>query len=185
MNIGSIALTDREQEIFDRIEFDAKALIGNVEAVKANGARAAALTTSLIERGAIPEARRQYFTDPAYHVGGHGNSRQDSYKKNGVHGAEIFAHISFLNYLHYFIHGSRLPRNAIDAFCREVANCGQVTSGDVIPLGKFAREQARSLGMDRGDTAEEFFKLALDCDIGLDYALHIRQAVKRLPARHR
>jgi hypothetical protein len=57
--------------------------------------------------------------------------------------------------------------------------CGQVTSGDVTPLAKAARQLARDVGLDRKDAAEEFFKLALELDLGESTGMSIRNQVMK------
>lgn len=69
----------------------------------------AALTESLLERGAIPEVRLLYFTNPERNPGGRGKSRQQIFEKNGTTGREIYAHGNFLKHLEYFIYGPNLP----------------------------------------------------------------------------
>jgi len=63
----------------------------------------AGLTESLLERGAIPEVRLLYFTDPERNPGGRGKSRQQVFENNGISGTEIYAHGNFLKFLEYFI----------------------------------------------------------------------------------
>jgi hypothetical protein len=65
----------------------------------------------------------------------------------------------------------------IDSFRCEVKKCGMVTSGDVVPLGRFARNLARSKGLDRREAADGLFKLALEYDLSLGTALSIRKQV--------
>jgi hypothetical protein len=96
-----------------------------------------------------------------------------------VRGVAIFRNGHFLEYLHYLVYGPNLPERIIMAFRDQVARCGDVTSGDVGTLRAFAREQARSLGCNHGDVAEEFFKLALECGMDVSYARSVRDAVKQ------
>jgi hypothetical protein len=65
-------------------------------------------------------------------------------------------------------------------FRQAVADCGQVTSGDVVPLGKKARAITGAYGLAAYDVCEELYKLALECDLWHSYAEHIRDAVEQL-----
>jgi hypothetical protein len=49
-----------------------------------------------------------------------------------------------------------------------------VTSSDVVPLGRKARRLAKSLGLRPATARDEFFKLALDCDVDILAATSIR-----------
>jgi hypothetical protein len=51
---------------------------------------ARALTESLVKRGAIPEIRRRFFTDPELNIGGRGKSRMQVFEVNGTKGDAIF-----------------------------------------------------------------------------------------------
>lgn len=134
---------------------------------------------SLIARKAIPEARVRFFNDPEYNIGGHGRSRREVFEKNGTRGEEIFRHPNFLKHLHYFLLGARLQAGVVAAFEGMVAECGHVTSGDVVPLGAFARQQTRAYRLQPAEASEEFYKLALDLNLGQSYASAIRDAVRR------
>lgn len=184
MNGFAIALTPDEARLVGEIALDATALRGADDA-KRNGAAVAAIMKLLIARKSIPEARVRYFTDPEYLIGGRGKSRKEVFEQNGTHGQEIFRHPNFLEFLRYFLYGPSLPARVIKAFRAEVARCGNVTSGDVVPLGKFARQQASSSCPDLGRAAEEFYKLALDCGLWVSYARSVRNAVKAARPRRR
>src|SRR5712691_7554412 len=124
---------------------------------------------SLIARKAIPAVRVSYFTDPEYFPGGRGSSHKQMFERNGTCGEAIFHHAHFLAYLHYFLYGPSLPPGVIEAFQEEVSRCGEPSSSDIVPLGKFARQLARSYRPDAAQAAEEFYKLALDCGIWVSY----------------
>jgi len=96
-----------------------------------------------MKRGAVPEHRRHYFTDPAYNLGGRGSSNQQIFEGNGCRGTDILRHPHFLPYLRYLILGADLPDAVRDAFKVEVESCGMVTSSDVVPLGKKAKALTR------------------------------------------
>jgi hypothetical protein len=175
---GAVELTEQERRLLNRIELDALSL--KHENARQNGDLACELMKSLLLRNAIPEVRMEYFSIPQFNVGGHGSSRMAIFERNGTRGDDIFKHPHFLKYLSYFIYGARLPDRVIRDFCHEVQKCGQVTSGDIAPLGKFAKRQTRSEQLDPGTAAEEFYKLALDCRLSESTARSIRDDVKRV-----
>jgi hypothetical protein len=175
----TVGLTEPEQALAAQINFEPSRTAHDATAVRASGEAAAALMKSLKARKAIPEVRVQWFTDPEYNVGGHGASRQDIFVKNGARGDDILRHPHFLKHLHYFIYGPDLPASVIEIFEQEVADCGGVTSGDIIPLGNHAKQQVRTHGLDTDKAAEEFYKLALESGLDASDARSIRDAVKK------
>jgi hypothetical protein len=62
-----------------------------------------------------------------------------------------------------------LPHGAKGKHCDE-----PFTSGDPLTVADFARQITRSHGLNPGDPAEEFYKLALDCSLDADDARSIR-----------
>src|SRR5690242_17226683 len=101
MRAPDIELTKREQELFGQIRFHSN----RHEDLRASIMPMVALSESLLKRGAIPEVRLLYFTDPERNPGGRGKSRQDVFRKNGTSGPEVFAHPHFMPYLEYFVCG--------------------------------------------------------------------------------
>ena len=176
---ASIELSGEEQAILERISFEHSRRTG-YEEVRRNGDAACDLAISLMERDAIPEPRKRYFLDPDYHPGGRGKSRMQLFERNGTSGKDILRHPHFLPYLWYFIYGANLSQEIISAFRERVAECGMVTSGDVVPLGECARRFARARSLDPGEAAEEFYKLSLDYGLNEGYARILRKIVKRL-----
>lgn len=170
-------LTQAEQDLLTNISLD---IPDGYEAVRRNGEAVCTLMTSLIERRAIPELRVKWFTDPTYFPGGRGKSRKQMFERNGCMGADIFRHPHFLEFLQTFLYGPNLPASAVAQFRDAVADCGHVTSSDVVPLGKKARTIARAHRLAAHDACEEFYKLALECGIWHSYAEHIRDAVKKM-----
>lgn len=170
-------LTQAEQELLAAVTFD---LPDGYQAVQRNGEAVCALIKSLIARKAIPELRVKWFTDPSYFPGGRGKSRQQMFERNGCRGEDIFRHPHFLDYLRTFLYGANLPEPVIVQFRQAVKDCGQVSSSDIVPLGKKARAIARVHGLQGHDACEEFYVLALECGIWHSYAEHIRDAVKQL-----
>lgn len=175
MDSFTIGLTAEEQTLAEAIEFEALNLKDHIHAEQ-NAQLAVALMRSLIARDGIPEQRRKYFGDPAYHPGGRGSSRKQMFERNGCRGEAILRHPHFLAYLRYFIHGADLPPRVVAEFRTAVEECGMVTSGDIIPLGHKARTLARRLGLSRHEAREEFYKLALDCGLSSSTATAIRES---------
>lgn len=58
--------------------------------------------------------------------------------------------------------GPSLPHSVLAAFAAKVEECGTITSGDIVPLAKLARDQARLHRLDPRGSCEEFCKLALE-----------------------
>ena len=84
------------------------------------------------------------------------------FERNGCTGQEIYTHPHFIPYLRYFLFGADLPDAVIAKFEEKVGNPDWVTSGDIVPIGKCARDLARQYRLDQADTPEEFFRLCLD-----------------------
>jgi len=141
------------------------------------------LTTSLLDRGGIPDHRIRHFTDPDYYPGGRGKSRQDSFTQHGNDHDETLRHPHFLKHLRYFIHGADLPAAALKSFSDAVEDCGMVTSGDIPELGAKARQLARSHGLEGSAAADQFFILSLDLGLSASNASRIRESGKQLRSR--
>jgi hypothetical protein len=175
----TINLTAEEQELLDQIELDALALKGHAMANR-NGELAADLIERLLARqDAIPAHRIAYFTEPEFNIGGRGRSRKERFEQNLTSGS-MYEHPHFLAYLRYFIHGPDLPEEVIENFAAKVEDCGQVTSGDIIPLAKHARQLTRSHGLNARDASDEFYKLALEHGLDSGYAEIIRKQVRAI-----
>jgi hypothetical protein len=177
MAIVPVELTEDERKLLDRIEFDPLKIHGGVEVVAAVCQAAKALAQSLNERKAIPAHRLRFFTDPDYNIGGHGSSRKQLFERNS-NGNDILTSVHFLKYLHYFIYGPSLSPTIIDGFQEKVKACGMVTSGDIIPLGEYAKKQVRTYTLK--SSAEDFYKLALECGLEEYEARSIRDSVKKV-----
>lgn len=138
------------------------------------------LLERLADRSAIPEERARYWNDPKYNIGGRKTSRKGVFEKNGCIGEDIYTHPHFIPHLRYFLFGADLSDPVVVKFEEKVGNPNWVTSSDIVPIGKCARDLAREYGLERNAAAEEFFKLCLDMDLGLDNARSVRQAVMKL-----
>jgi len=174
-----IELTEAEKSVLDEIELNGLALSGQEHALR-NGELVDQLMQLLIARKAIPAARLSWFTESNYNIGGHGSSRQDIFERNGTKGKAILHHPNFLAHFRYFVHGPDLLSVIALDFQVRVAECGQVTSGDIVPLGKFARQQARANQLEPSKAAEEFFKLAIECGLSPESATSIRNQVRAI-----
>jgi hypothetical protein len=179
MGGGAIQLTTEEMVLLGRIDFKPASEIHDADYWRAVGVAAQQLMEHLLKRKAIPEIRKRFFADPEFNIGGRGRSRAEVFEKNGTRGDAIFRHPHFLKYLHYFLYGPDLPADIVRAFEEKVGQCGLITSSDIAPLGAFARQIARRNRADSRKNTEEFFKLALECGLGLTAAKSIRDAVKR------
>ena len=179
MATSDIALTDRERELFDEIRFHSN----RHDEIRASIMPMVALFQSLRKRGAIPEVRLLYFTDPERNPGGRGKSRQDVFKRNGTSGAEIEAHPNFMKYLQYFVCGPNLPPNVINEFKEAARSFGYLTRGDIVDLIPKARRTVRLAQLDPHEASDEFHKLVLECGAMPSSAESIRNAVRSLKVR--
>ncbi|MES2181939.1 MAG: hypothetical protein V4493_07550 [Pseudomonadota bacterium] len=176
----TIQLTPEEIELVDAIKFDPQDTLGNIQAYHANGDLVVQFVESLLKRNAIPDQRLKYFSDPEYHVGGRGNSRQVLFLRNAGSHDKMIRHGHFLKYLRYFIHGADLPLPIITAYAREVENCNPITSGDIETLTAAARQLARTHQLEPKSVAEEFYKLCLDLNLSPSDATYIRSSVLKI-----
>ena len=171
-NPEPITLTPQEQALLQKINFGF-ANPGQPD-TDPKGDAALELTRLLCARGAIPDIRRRYLTDPKLNIGGRGKSRVQVF--GSTRGEVIFRDGNFLPYLKYFIFGPDLPSETI-ARLRQVVEDGHGLRGNLDQLRKVARSETRRLSTSRkARYPEEFFKLALE--IGLDEfrAARIRDA---------
>ncbi|MDE1997176.1 MAG: hypothetical protein KGI75_32050, partial [Rhizobiaceae bacterium] len=76
--------------------------------------------------------------------------------------------------------GSELPDDVISAFEAKVGNPEWVSSSDIVPIGKAARDLTRRYRLDTADAPEEFFKLCLDMGLGLSTAESVMRSVKQV-----
>lgn len=177
-----IALTAEEQVVLGQIELDASAQ-HDYQRWRQNGEFVVTLINSLIDRNGIPAHRVRYFDDPIYNPGGRGKSRMDVFEGNGCRGEDIFRHNHFLKFLRYFLHGPILPAAIIAQFQQAVDACGMVTSGDVIPLSKQARDLVRAHRLDPDSASDEVFKLALETGLDPSDAEVMRRSVRQIQRR--
>ena len=93
-----IELTERELALVSQIDFYPSAASHNADSWRPIADAMEELTRSLLERNAIPEARRKFFSDPTFFVGGHGRSHLQVFEKNGTRGDAIFRDPNFAKY---------------------------------------------------------------------------------------
>lgn len=182
MNKFHIALTDSEKQLLERIDLQDSHPDHDAgrAAYLANKEPIVALLESLSGRRAIPQERRNYWNDPSYRTGRVKASHKGLFERNGCTGSEIYTHPHFLPYLRYFLFGTDLPDATIAAFEEKVGDPRWVTSSDIVPIGKFARDLTRKLGLNARQAAEEFFRLCLDMGLGLNTAHSVMHSVNQL-----
>ena len=179
MNKYHIELIDSERTILARI--DLREHRHHSEAYAANKANAGpilALMKSLSERSALPKERLNYWADPKYNPGRIKASRKELFGSNRAC-AEIYTHPQFLRYLRYFLFGAELPDTVIAEFEGRVGNLDWVTSGDIVPIARSARDLISKYGLDKTSAPQEFFKLCLDMGLGLTIAESVMRSAKR------
>lgn len=174
----AITLTPEEQDIVRQIEFD-QSKVREHEHWLRNSDLALRLFSSVFHRNGIPPHRWAWLDDPEYFVGGRGKSRRDVFERNGSRDEEMVRHNNFLAHIRYFVFGPALPSRTIETFAAKVASCGNVTSGDIVPLGVLARKLTRDAELVPSEAAEEFMKLALELDMSISQATSIRAQVMR------
>lgn len=177
-----IKLTKEEAELLSKIDLrshhphhdDGRAsYLNNQEPILA-------LLKSLSARKAVPEVRLSYWNDPNYRTGRVKGSRKGLFERNGCTGSDIYTHPHFLEHLRYFLFGTELPDPVVKEFEAKVGNPEWVSSSDIVPIGKAARELTRRYRLDIADAPEEFFKLCLDMGLGLSTAESVMRSVKQV-----
>lgn len=141
------------------------------------------LLRGLKARGAIPAVRLRYFTDADLNPGLR-KSRQQVFVDNGCDTYEkILTSGNFFRYLEYFVTGPRLPQEVMTRFSDLAARPFR----DFEPLRTFVRAHAKQLSSTplRDYLGEEFFKLALECDLELVEAKMIRTDAMNAVSRSR
>jgi hypothetical protein len=174
--IPDIELTKHEQNLLQMIAFE----WSNHDELRASLQPMAELSGSLLDRGAVPEVRLRYFTDPECNPGGRGKSRQNMFERNGIYGDEILEHPHFLKHFEYFVFGPTLPIHVIRQFREMATFSGYLTAGDINDLTSSARATIRSLRLNPAKAAEEFYKLALECGAVPSSAEIIRSSTRQV-----
>jgi hypothetical protein len=175
-------LTDEEKAILAKIDLRETHPTHDEghAAFNANQQPILALLRSLSERQAVPEQRLKYWDDPVYNSGRTKASRKGMLKRPGSSDAEIYISPHFIQHLRYFLFGADLPDSLIRDFEERVGNPRWVTSSDILPIGKFARDLTRRHRLEPRDAAEEFFKLCLDMGLELSTAQSVMRSVQKI-----
>jgi len=171
---AKIELTGDEEELLARIFFNPSPHTRDFdETLRSSCLAAADLAESILTRKAVPEIRRRYFTDPELNIGSK-KSRKQLYEEHGVRGRAIVENPSFLKVLQYFIFGPQLPESLIEEFWKQAIHFDM----DLMDLCKFSRNAVRQYELDPLYAREEFYKLALECDLVEYEARIVRDAVR-------
>lgn len=149
------------------------------EAYEANKQPILALLKSLSDRNAVPEQRWNYWNDPSYRQGRIKASRKGLFERNGCTGADIYTHPNFIPHLRYFLFGANLPDSVVAAFEAKVGKPEWVSSSDVVPIGKHARDLTRQNRLNPHEASEEFFKLCLDMGLSVSIAQTVMRSVSQ------
>jgi hypothetical protein len=157
--LTEVQLTPEEMELHESITWDDTARISH-DALRDQMERVAQLAGSLLEREAIPKVRLAYLTDPEMNLSNTNKSRQDIFEVNGTSGRAILEHPHFIKYLRYFIHGPQLPQSSIQGFSKIIEDDAGTSGMLLDQIKAFVRKEVRDKGLNPGDAAEEFFKLA-------------------------
>lgn len=180
--IGTIELTPEESRILEEMRLRQEQLFGDHSLTERNGELSLTLMRSLLQRKAIPEVRLKYFEGPSFRTGRIKGSYRSLFERNKTVGDDIYRHPNFLRHLRYLVSGAELPKDAIEIFVQRAHSYGRVGPTDALELGALARDLTRKFGLltDAEATAEEFFKLALDCGIYQGHAAVVRDRVRSI-----
>lgn len=176
--VGQIELTDPETALYAQVS-EAERLLNvdhDHQRTQRAGVASKELFLGLMARHAIPEKRLRYFADKSYNASDTRASKRERFLRNAHTEDAMYEHPHFWKYLLYFINGAELPRPIIHQFAEIAAD--EMRDHDA--LSKFSRRATRGVAGDSGSKAEEFFKLALDCDCGLPEAFGVRRAVMQV-----
>jgi hypothetical protein len=166
--IYKIELSAEEHTLLDQISFtnfDQEILQKSCQA-------SGKLLKLLHDRGAVPEIRIEYFTNPNHYNGK--KSHKEEFESNGTKGSNIYYHGNFLKYLKYFIYGPDLPDNLMDEFCKEI---------DDDDLRAVARRLVRKYNLDSQKVFEEFYKLCIECKLSVCDSGSVRNSVRSVKTK--
>lgn len=172
-----VELTPEEQLLYDQV--NRAPLEKSKFREPYRGDQAFTLLKMLLARKAIPELRIRYFTDPSFNIGTK-KSRKQIFEVNGTKGDEIFKHPHFLPFLIYFISGPNLPKEIIDNFNKLVAAEPYISGSDLQAIQQFVRNATRQHDLIPREACEEFYKLALECGLGVDHSRFVRETVRSM-----
>lgn len=133
------------------------------------------LVEALLKREAIPEIRLRLFDDPDLAEAGR-KSPYDNFRENGNGWSETIRHGNFTKYLHYWIYGPELPKDAIEGLC-QIRNEDRGTSGELLDQYlKHARDCVRKYRLYPHHAGTEFFRLGVEIGMHVDRARSLRKA---------
>ena len=177
-----IALTDEERVLVQAITLRLpKRAVDKLNEIWSKNARPILDVLDLLtKRNAIPEVRLKYWNDPEYQTDRrYKTSNKGLFERKGCTGEDIYTHLRFLRYLRYFLFGADLQNEVISRFEEKVGNPDWVTSGDIGPISKCARDLTRKFDLDRSRAPEEFYKLCLDMGLPRYIARLVMESVKK------
>ena len=169
-----VPLSPGEHKLLDQITFGTSH--GDDEVIRKSCEAASSLAILLLQREAIPEIRIQYFITPEFNTGVN-KSRLQLFESTGVTGYAVFNDPRFLEYLHYFIYGPRLPDQVIAEFSNMAYPYEHISGCDVVDLRELAISLVEEYKLNPRNVASEFFKLAIECGIEAYYAQSIQKVV--------
>lgn len=173
-----VTLMNFEIALFDSIVFDPENAGLDDRRATENAELAGILATSLLDRDAVPPHRLDYLRNAAHAASGD-VSIMDGLSREGLVGEALHADARFLKYLRYMICGPDLPQPVVKGFVTEVGNRTPEGEIDARKVLLKVRELARKAEMP-SQRAEEFYMLALECDLEPSLARDIRAAVARM-----
>ena len=184
-----VDLNDEEAALVASIQLHVSGSLdmdGIQEACLNNEGKVPILMELLLGRGAIPDHRWRYWSDPKYCTAQGKRSYEEIFASNGSAGREAYEHPHFLPFLRYFLFGCELRDVIVEEFESELAHerirPEWFTSGDHDPMWKLARRLTRKYGLvrEKHQASEEFMKLCLDMGFGLSVARSVRDEVMRV-----
>lgn len=161
-----VVMTEQEEELWGQIthywENEFKPVSGHSDKWDTNeiGKKQRRLMISLLKRGAIPKHRFKWLDDPAFMIGSKKSRMQIFCGNFGASDARVFEHPHWYSqgYLPFLVGVIALPERVIEEFRSDADD--RMNNG--YDMGMKYRAVAKSLGLPK-KSAEEFFKLALDC----------------------
>jgi len=173
-----VPLLNFEVALFDSIEFDPQEKGLDDQRIAENAELAGILATAVLDRGALPEHRLDYLNNPD-HGGPSGVSVIQKFAEEGLSGEALHRDVRFLKYLRYLLCGPHLPQPIVKSFITEVENRtsdGEVDNRRVLLKVRELARKSRS----PSTCAEDFYMLALECNLDQMLARDIRRVVARM-----
>lgn len=118
------------------------------------------LMNSLLDRGAIPDIRWSYFTNPDYNLHNTKRSRIDNFKNLPA----PYQHPHFYKYLTYFIEGPCIPDELLNTINVKRAKHHYDPSDSLGEVKKAVRDYLKNDPANKSILAEELYKLYLEFD---------------------